>query len=394
MKTLLFLYHTSSIGGGSYCLLNILKSIDRAQFTPVVLLNAYGPLVDEINALGISVHYLKELITVPYNRSTFTPKSIRNALTIISGLRKFRKILDIIKPDIVYVNTMMLYPFLKPAKEHGAKTVIHIREHWPDCEHIFQRKIATFNIDKYSDYIVAINTFSLSMFDFSEKPKSIIYDWIDLSNRFEECPLSKVFKESIDGKRIFLYLGGLQQIKGSLEVATAFSEVIRDKNSRLLMMGIKDYSSYNLGCKGKIKRLLKILGYSTYSQKVFDVIEKDNRIKCLPSRYKINHIVQQTYCILSYFTIPHANLALAESIILGIPTIAAKTEESIEYSLNGRLSSLFEINNIADFKNKLANIDKNYNDLKKRIELGSKSIENLFDPQRNSILLNNILNTI
>ena len=29
MKTILYIYHTSVIGGGSYCLLNILKTADK-----------------------------------------------------------------------------------------------------------------------------------------------------------------------------------------------------------------------------------------------------------------------------------------------------------------------------------------------------------------------------
>jgi glycosyltransferase involved in cell wall biosynthesis len=46
---------------------------------------------------------------------------------------------------------------------------------------------------------------------------------------------------------------------------------------------------------------------------------------------------------------PHANLSLAEAIIVGTPVIAARTEEADEYSLNGKLAKLFEFGNIDAF---------------------------------------------
>ena len=130
MKTVLYIYHTSSIGGGSYCLLNILKTVDRSYIRPVVLLKDKGPLADEIKALDIPVYFLSTLSTVPYNVSTFTPRKVKNAIRLISSFRMYKAILKEVNPDIVYVNTMMLYPYLRPAKEMGIKTIIHIREHW------------------------------------------------------------------------------------------------------------------------------------------------------------------------------------------------------------------------------------------------------------------------
>lgn len=67
MKTILYVFHCSTIGGGSYCLLNVLKNLDRSQYKPVVLLATQGSLVEEINKLGIDVHFLNDLDSVPYN---------------------------------------------------------------------------------------------------------------------------------------------------------------------------------------------------------------------------------------------------------------------------------------------------------------------------------------
>ena len=131
MKTVLFLYHTSSIGGGSYCLLNILKNLNRTLIKPIVLLSSDGPLVSEIKSLNIEVSFLDNMHVVPYNVSTFTPRRIKNAIDILVSMRTLKDIISKFNVDVLYCNTMMLYPYLRVAKKCGCNTIIHIREHWP-----------------------------------------------------------------------------------------------------------------------------------------------------------------------------------------------------------------------------------------------------------------------
>lgn len=382
MKTILYIYHTSTIGGGSYCLLNILKAIDRTKYCPSVLLKEEGPLVDEISKLGIKVFLLSKIRTVPYNVSTITPKNIWNAFNIIASISSYEKLLQEIRPDIVYVNTMMLYPYLRSAKKYGARTIIHIREHWPEGEHVWQRKIALQHIDKYADHIVGINSYSISMFDFSQKPKTVVYDWIDMKNRYEERPLSAIFGENMDNKKVFLYMGGMQPIKGGKQIITTFSAKIDDPNARLLVMGINT-TVFRNGWKANLKRILTHFGYESYTETVLDAIKNDKRIKCIPSTYMINHIVQQAYCVLSYFTIPHANLALAESIILGTPSIAVDTPESREYSSNGKMALLFPINDINGFENAIAEFKYRRENILNNIQRNSHLIKDMFSPESN-----------
>lgn len=391
MKKILFLYHTSSIGGGSYCLLNILTEIDRENIQPVVLLQTNGPLSEEIKNLGIEVYFLEQLITVPYNTSALTIRNIINSFRRKKGLAAFKKILNEIKPDAVYVNTMMLYPFLKPAKQLGIKTLIHIREHWPEKEHKFQRAQAIGNIKQYSDQIIAINSYSASMVEGYNPPVSIVYDWIDLSGRYDNYHMSDIFNEDISDKKIYLFLGGLQQIKGTHEVIKAFSQGVSDKNARLLILGIENTSQLFSGLRGLVKKTLALLGKKTYSQQVIESINADPRIQCIAGRYKINNLIKEAYCILSFFKIPHANLALAESIILGTPTIAAETPESIEYSDNGELALLYRINDMVDFERHIIDFDNQRPALVQYIKSNSNVIAKMFDKKQNSDKLNQIL---
>lgn len=386
-----FVYHTSMIGGGSYCLLNILKEIDREHFLPVVTLGGDGPLVGEIRNLGIKVYIIKKIHVVPYNESTLTPRRIRNAFEIIASLRDFERVLKNEQPDIVYINTMMLYPYLRVAKKMGLKTVVHVREHWPNGEHIWQRNLAINHIKKYADRIVAINSYSLSMFDDALQPKIIVYDWIDLSGRSKPMSFKDIFKEEMKDKKVYLYMGGLQLVKGPLEVLKVFTQEVKDSNARLLVMGIIP-GAMTGGLKGIIKNVLSKLGYETYSKRVMDLIVSDPRIRCIPGTYDVRNIFEQTYCILSYFTIPHANLALAESIISGTVNIAARTPESIEYSCNGQLAILYDFNQIDSFRTAVRQLDSHYNAIRNKINMDSHYVADMFDKKSNVERLMNFLN--
>jgi Glycosyltransferase len=382
VKTILYVYHVSNIGGGSYCLLNILKEVNRQIYKPIVLLKANGSLVDEIRKLDIEVFFLPTLSTVPYNQTMLSISAIWDALKTIFSLKRFEYILKEISPDLVYINTMMLYPYLRIAKRKGFKTLIHIREHWPVNEHKWQRKIAIEHINRYSDQIIAINSFSSRMFNAKQKENIIVYDWIDLKDRYEYCPMSKLLGEDAKKLKVYLFTGGLQKIKGTYEVVKGFSKHITEKNERLLIMGI-NMKQINAGRNALIRNILALIGYKTYSFKVFEAIKNDCRIVCIPNTYRIKHILEQAYCNISYFTMPHANLALAEAIILRTPSVAALTPESLEYSNNGDLAILFNQNNENDFAEKIRLLKNNERTIHEKLRNNSYIIEDMFNKNKN-----------
>ena len=383
MKTILYVYTASGIGGGSYAMLNIIKALDRKEYKPVVLLKTNGPLVEELRALDIDVYFIGSLEIVPYNESLFNIHNIVSLVRMCKSFKPFTAILKKINPDIVYLNTMMLHPYLKVIKKNGFKSIIHIREHWPEGEHTLQRNLAIKNIRKYADSIVAINTFSASMVaDESHRP-TIVYDWVDMDKRYKPQPYDKLLGEEYSDKKVYLCTGGYEPIKGTLEIVEAFTSVIEDPDSRLLLLG----SSPRIQRPGGIRKFLKN-SKMEYAVKLNAAIAKDKRVIQIPSTYYVTDIYKQAYCMLSNFKIPHANLALAENIILQTPVIAARNEEAIEYSLGGELAILFEPNNIEDFKDKLRGFDKVQACLRERLAAEAHKIESMFKPENNIATLN------
>lgn len=386
---IIYIFHVSSIGGGSFCLLNLIKRLDREIFNPIILLKEYGPLCIELEKLGATVYLEKWLSIVPYNVSLLKISSIRQIFSILKSLKRVSYWIKETNADIVHINTMMMYPYLLSAHKLDKKVVIHIREHWPNSEHQFQFKIAKKVIQRYSDKIIAINETSAAMIGANKKTQ-VIYDWIDFENRDGKIDFVKLFGCDYKSFKIFLFLGGTNWIKGALEVVEVFTNYISSEDTRLLLVGCDNKNLVFQGIIGSIKKNLSFFNYYRYKDKVKLLAQKDNRIVFLPLTYHVKSLIEQSFCVVSFFTIPHANLPLAEATWLGKPSIAANTPEAKEYSDGGRAALLFNMKNKEDFKSKLSFALENEALINKNAMKGMSNIQKKFDPIRNSELLNKI----
>ena len=382
------MHQISAIGGGSYCLLNVVKSLDKRIWEPVVALKNHGPLEDEIQKQGVEVVLFPKMKQIPYN----APITLRNLLTycqLFLSERVFEELLRKEHIDVLYLNNMMIAPYLRPAKRVGCKTVMHVREHWPLNEHKRQlrwvRKIVNGNCDK----LIAINHYSASIFP--EMESTIVYDWIDMNSRYKPLSMGEIFREDMTGKKVLLYTGGFLYIKGADYVVNTFKNDIKGDDYRLLILGA-DLNKPLSGLKHKIKKLLSYFGYKYFEQEMRDSVKKDKRIKCIPGIYELGDLIKQSYCFVSYFRIPHANLALAENIILGNPCIAAVTEESMEYTGDGEYAMLVKANSPELFSNKLNEFLIDNEKWKEVAFRGSEIIAMKFNKEKNIQVLNATLN--
>ena len=124
------------------------------------------------------------------------------------------------------------------------------------------------------------------------------------------------------------------------------------------------------------------------------MIGSDSRIKCIPAVYELGHLVSQSSCFISYFSMPHANLALAENIILGNACIAAKTEESEEYTLEGKAAMLVTFGDKEIFKMELLKFLDDIDRWSEASRICSPKVAAMFAPKHNIERLNGALLTL
>lgn len=392
MTRILFMHQSSDIGGGSYCLLNIIKDLSKETWYPIVVLKDNGPLADALKDLGIEVAFFPEMISLPYNETLFKPANIRAYIKASKKHESFKRLLHHQKIDVVYLNNMMLAPYLKDAKEFGCKTIMHVREHWPLNEHRQQLKWIRNIVYKNCDCLIAINKYSASIFP--DKDATIVYDWVDMKSRYKAIPLNDIFGEDMTGKKVLLFTGGQSIIKGADYVVNAFSNNIKGEEYRLLILGIDKLKTLS-GWKHRVKLFLEHFGYYYYDKHLQEIIKSDPRIKLFPPIYELSDIIRQAHCFVSFFSIPHANLALAENLILGNPCIAADTEESREYSADGKYAKLVNpIKDLKHFSDELTTFLDHIEYWKAQALDGAPVIAELFGKNKNIIRLNKCLNNL
>lgn len=386
---ILYIFQDSSIAGGPNCLLRLIEQLDKELFNPIILLKERGPLSIEIEKLGVPVFFEKWVSGLPYNKSLFKITSLALVFSMLFSLKKVKAWIRKTDADIVHLNTMIMYPYLLLVNRLGKKGVIHIREFWPKDEHQFQFRISKRIIQKYSDQIIAINESSAKMIGKTPKVK-VVYDWIDFENRNQSIDFESLFGADYKSLKIFTFLGGTNWIKGGLEVVEAFSNQTFSAETRLLLVGSDKKELSLFGMTGAIKKALAFFHYYRYSDKVIIAAKKNNKIVLIPSTNHIKSIIEQSYCLVSFFTAPHANLPLAEAGWLGIPAIAAETPEAKEYSNNGKAALLFKMRDQEDFENKIIFALENEELIKGNAMSGMTNIQKKFDSISNSNLIKDI----
>ena len=386
---ILYIFHTSVIGGGSFCLLNIIKKLDKNNYTPIVLLKNNGPLSVELKKIGATVYFEKSISTVLYNKNIFKFRNIKLIYDILFSLPKIKKWLKKIEPDIFHLNTMMLYPYLIPASQLHIKTIVHVRENWPNDEHQIQFKLAKRFISKFADKIVAINQTSADILRLNYKTH-VIHDYISFDDRSNDYDFKKLLGKDYQSLKIFTFFGGTNWQKGALQVVETFLNKIIDEDVRLIVVGGINKNIVFKGLFGGVKKILSKIDYYRYNDKVKFIAQKDERIVFIPATHHVKSIIEQSQCIVSFFSIPHANLTMAEASCLGTPSIAADTPESKEYCNNGMSAVLFKMNNKKDFEEKINFFLQNIELIDAKAKIGIAKTKTMFHPGLNSSLLNNV----
>ena len=392
-RNILYIFHVSTFGGGSLCLLNLVKELNKEKFNPIVLLKSFGPLCDELEKVGATVLIEPSISTVPYNRPLFKLNSIKQIIAIFISIKKVKRWIKETEADIIHINTMMMYPYSIPAYNLQRKVIIHVREHWPVKENIFQLNFARKIIEKYSNVVIAINKTSANIINLPHKTE-IIYDWIDLNKRDKFIDFKTIFGKEYKKLKVFLFLGGIQRTKGALQVVKVFYENLKYKDARLLFVGSDSKEILYVGWKGTLKKILHFFKIFTYSDKIKKIIQKDDRIICISTTNQVKSLFEQSYCTVVFPTIPHAIIPIAEAIYLGKPVLSAETPESLEYSNQGEGAKLFKINSIVEFQKEFIYMYNNEEIINKNAQLSSKHIQELFSKEKNSNKLNQLYNRI
>lgn len=337
-KKILFYQHVSHVGGSSWCLLELIKELDRARYEPVVVLRDDGPLATELERISVDVYFQKNMGIIAQEYRSKYPffhfKFLMDLLDVSDAVKETTKLCKLIKPDIVYLNSAVFFMLSKGAKKAGIRhVVLHIREHWESGMFLCRNMLKNYVAKRYIDRLISISEVGADCFGFPEKTV-VARDWPDFETRGNAQGDDGLIRESVpEYKSFFLVPGGSSPVKGTIYAIKAFRKIESD-DLLLIILGVKDKSSS--GWKSNLRELATVFGFTPEWLKIRRLARHDERVLLLPRTQYIKQFIEESIAVLCPFSVPHCAKAALEAGMLGKVAVLSENGEAREYVEHGK----------------------------------------------------------
>ncbi len=388
-KKIYYIFHVSGIGGGTLCLYNLVKGLDRTLYEPTVILERPGPLSELLSTIAVPIVYIPNLCAYPYNRTLAAPSSLMAIIRIFRATHALYRLLAAANCHILHINSFMLFPYALASKALGIRTIVHFREHWPPDEHRLQFSAARRIVDSCAEHVLAINENAAKQLSMLDKT-TVVYDWIDLNRDRSDGGVSRIYQERLRGKFNFLFIGGMQSSKGIVEVVQAFRTCSELVDCRLIIVGCDGSDGQRKGIRHRATSVLHKLGWKSKSRALMESIAADPRIVTLPSILAMREIYEMAHALVAFPRMPHAILPIAEALSVGLPVIAADLPESREYSGDNNGVIFIPHLNVDALCVGLRDMFKNWAYFRSQAQRGSTKVAARFDVGRNLALVHSV----
>jgi glycosyltransferase involved in cell wall biosynthesis len=360
LKKILIIHHGVGVGGGLIALLGLIEEL-KTKHEVRLLCIFDSEAIEYIKKTGVKVYFPKSKFYLKYynlfihsEASYFGIisflRNLKNLLTFLLSKYFFarRELSDLnFEYDIVYLNSTFISDWSLAAKKLGKNTVIHVRE--PLAKGVFglRKKVIRNMINKYCDRVIAVSKDNAGRVGLKAKT-TVIYDPVVYKDR----DAAKGFVSNPKLK-YFLYLGGMQRIKGFEQLVQSLPYI--DSDIRIYFLG----GGFTIS-KNKFKRLISLI--DPYMWRVSTLVSRLNQSEKIINVGLVDNIFDyynSSMALISPFSKPHASLPVLEAFSVGKPVIVSDVEgmDEIVSVENGVFFVNNNSKNLANKINQVAQLD-------------------------------------
>jgi glycosyltransferase involved in cell wall biosynthesis len=126
MHNVLYVNHTSQLGGAEHSLLLLLEHIDRARFNPVAVVPQTGPLTEALDAIGVPWH----IASMARLKRTLNPVRLCRYFAMWRQAGgQIERLIGELSIDLVHANATTAHLFASPAaKRAHVPCIWHVRD--------------------------------------------------------------------------------------------------------------------------------------------------------------------------------------------------------------------------------------------------------------------------
>lgn len=280
-KNILFIHQVGFRGGAGIMLNNILSSLDKSEFNPIVVCPD-GDFIAEFRKNGAQVVITERPIYqfshyTGYHTNIFHPAFLLSAWGIWKDRKYWADFIKTLDIDMVWLNALTLAPMVFSAKKAGVKVACMVQETTVRGWFGLRTSWLYYILSRYMDGVVFISQYDRERAKCSAKFVEVIPNWVDLTE-YDNSMLQSSAREELgipQNSQVILMMGGISKIKGTLELIYAAAKLKRKNEIILLVAG---YSLPPSDIKQKwyqrLKKSVCSLFFMDYRELVFSEIQR------------------------------------------------------------------------------------------------------------------------
>jgi glycosyltransferase involved in cell wall biosynthesis len=358
---ILMIHHSEVLGGGTLSCFDIISALKKDKYNLLLSLpsgkNAAREKAHELD-LNILDDDIKPLIFGYYNGGSNLFKVIIKSLMRLGNLGEWKKLIIREKPDIVLLNSMILWPMIPLLSRFNIKSIVFVRETMKGNSKRLINRLVYANLQKATG-VAFLSQFDQKQWNLSDKViQSIIPDVVDVDEFSQGIDKESSRKQLNLKNNVFyiLYVGGMNELKGVRTIIHAMNHC-KSLNIELLFLG-------ELG-----EELLKSKGISSVkNKKRIALINEINRyvhenklekcIRFVGMQKEMN--IWYSACDVVVFPAKEAHQArpIYEAGVFKKPIIASNFQNYMEYLKPGISGLVFEPENHKDLAQEIEKLYK------------------------------------
>lgn len=337
-KKILYIHHGQGIGGAPLSLLYLIQALDKTHYEPVVLFLNYSSVMDLYRSHGI-------IVVGPVTRSDFAHtdiwwyrwyhvkhliKALIDSFALMNG--EAAAWIEMIKPDVIHLNTSSLVAWGYVAKKMGIPVVWHIREPLARGYFGLRRAVIKKIIGQYANAILPICSNDAKPWKASSKT-TVVYNAVPVQ-------LFKAQKEVEIKAPTLLFVGGLSQEKGTLLLFEVFEKLLQKlPQVKLVVAGTFELEQQVAQASFLQRKLPTFLFY----QKVAAQLEKIKySVTFVGVSNKVPELMAQADVLLFPATVGHFARPIIEAGFMAKPVVASKLTPLDELVEDGKTGFLVD----------------------------------------------------
>jgi glycosyltransferase involved in cell wall biosynthesis len=352
-----------------------------------------GPVVDLYRAEGIETR-VEEGIS-DFSHTTLEWYGGRELwrlpgklLRIPGSIRRTRKLVEEINPDLVHLNSSTLAPAALGCARAGVPIVWHIREPLAQGYWGVRRGLIRRIIHRHAARVVAISQHDADQLIPNERIH-VIHNFVDFDQFDHSLSGDAVQTElGIDpGVPVVVMLGGVAEPKGTLVLVHALPRLLRQvPGVRVIVAGPPPRRLNEPGVKELAKRLLRV---DAYQQAVVSALERldpqaRQAITFTGIRQDIPAVLAACNCLVFPSVVPHFARPIIEAAAMGKPSVASDLGGPRELVVDGETGLLVPPNDPDALADALADLLGDRDRAREMGEAAFRRAQVMFDANTNA----------